>query len=126
MEAPASSDDHANASQPTSSGGGVHEPKSLRDQVIEKFVATLGKPEITEVKLGQIYRWTLDRGGRYMNVYVTVDSPEFPHLAHIMVSDGASHQVNPIETFTVFTHDEADTLLERIVRQWKSVGVSSS
>jgi hypothetical protein len=80
--------------------------------------AALGEPEVSRVTAGELYRWTLRR--LYdLNLYVTLDSPEHRNLAHIMVSDGPGHQREPIENFTIYTHEELDRLIERIVRQWR-------
>ncbi|HZW06686.1 MAG TPA: hypothetical protein VFF65_06155, partial [Phycisphaerales bacterium] len=70
------------------------------------------------VQAGELYRWTLPR--HYdINMYVTMDSPEYKDLAHIMISDGPRFQEKPIVGVIVYTLEDADRLVERIVKQWE-------
>ncbi len=99
------------------------EPKTLREQVIEKFIAAFGEPEVASFTPGKIYRWFLRRDSPYaMAMYLTIDSPEFPDMAHVLISDGAAHQAEPLTTASMYTLADADLLIERLIRQWKSFG----
>jgi hypothetical protein len=53
-------------------------------------------------------------------MFVTIDSPELSDIAHVMISDSLHHQVEPVAAVSVRTLEEADALLARIVKQWKS------
>ena len=97
------------------------EPLTVRQQVFEKLRAALGEPEVSMVRSGSFYRWTLRRPYE-MNLYVTMDSPEREDLGHIMLSDGPKHQDEPVVDFTLYTLEEADGLLERIMKQWGTSG----
>lgn len=93
-------------------------PTSLRSQIYARMQAALGIPEISHVSAGDIYRWTLPR--HYdLTLYVTMDSPEHPDLAHIMLSDGPRYQDKPVVSFLVYSLQEADALIVRILEQWK-------
>ncbi|HYD01945.1 MAG TPA: hypothetical protein VEB22_12025 [Phycisphaerales bacterium] len=91
---------------------------TFRQQVFERLKLALGEPETSRVQAGELYRWTLPRPYD-VNMYVTMDSPEFKDLAHIMVSDGPRFQSKPLVSFIVYTLEEADDLVERIVKQWE-------
>jgi hypothetical protein len=95
--------------------------KTVRAHVIEMFRAAFGEPEVTTVKSGDIFRWTLSRGRKAMPMFITVDSPEFPHLAHILISDGSAHQVEPVVALRMYTRGEAEAVIRGITRQWKSM-----
>jgi hypothetical protein len=96
--------------------------KTFREQVIDKFIAAFGEPEVAKFTPGKIYRWCLLRGPYAMSMFITIDSPEFPDMAHVLISDGALHQAEPLVTASVYTLADADLLIERIRKQWQSVG----
>ena len=96
------------------------QPQPIRGQIIELFKAELGEPEKSEVQAGSIYRWTLSRGRYDVAMYVSIDSPEYPDMAHVMISDGQGFQVDPVNSVVLYTLPEAERLLKRIVQQWKS------
>jgi hypothetical protein len=96
--------------------------KTFREQVIDKFIAAFGEPEVGEFTPGKIYRWCLLRGPYAMSMFITIDSPEFPEMAHVLISDGAAHQAEPLAAVSVYTLPDADLLIQRITKQWKSVG----
>ncbi|MCK6477622.1 MAG: hypothetical protein L6Q35_12420 [Phycisphaerales bacterium] len=66
---------------------------NFRRTVFERMRAALGEPEVSMVRDGEVYRWTLRRR-MDLNFYVTLDSPEHLNLAHIMLSDGSRYQSN--------------------------------
>lgn len=93
----------------------------FRPTVFERMRAALGEPEVSKVRDGEVYRWTLRRR-MDLNSYVTLDSPEHHNLAHIMLSDGSRYQSKPILSVVIFTLEEADKLIRRIVMQWRGEG----
>jgi hypothetical protein len=93
---------------------------NFRDQVVEKFQKAFGKPEAINTSTGNIFRWVLQRGQYEMSVIITIDSPEFTDMGHIMISDGCHSQIEPVVAVTVHTHAEVDALIGRIHTQWKS------
>jgi hypothetical protein len=99
------------------------EQKTFRQQVIDKFIAAFGEPEVAVFTPGKIYRWCLLRGPHAMSMFITIDSPEFPEMAHVLISDGAWHQAEPLVAASVHTLADADLLIERIRKQWRSMGV---
>ena len=98
----------------------VAESISFRQKVIDKFIAALGEPETATVSSGTLYRWVLQRGPYAMSMFITIDSPEFPEMAHVLISDGVAHAGEPLVAVSVYTLDDADVLLKRIIDQWKS------
>jgi hypothetical protein len=94
---------------------------SFREQVVKKFFAAFGDAEVVTVESGNLYRWTLRRGPYSVSMFVTLDSPEREDIAHVMISDSAHQQVEPVVAVTVYTLNEADALIDRIIKQWKSV-----
>lgn len=92
---------------------------SIRDQIIAIFCEALGEPEISETNRGSMYYWTLKRGRYEVSMYVTIDSPEWPDMAHVLVSDSQQFQTDPVVSITVYTIEEARELVKRILKQWK-------
>lgn len=92
---------------------------TFRDAVIERLQAEFGQPEVSPVRSGNLYRWTLHRGPYGVSMFITIDSPEFEDIAHIMISDGARHQIEPVVALTVRTMPETEKLIEQIKLQWK-------
>jgi hypothetical protein len=93
------------------------DPK-LRDKALEKLVAAFGEPERIPVRGGTIYRWTLER--QYgLHMYVTLDSPERPDLAHLIVSDPKSTAADPVVSIAMWTLPEVDAVIARLRKQWK-------
>ena len=97
----------------------------LRDSVREAFEKRFGPPQILDVSSGKIFRWVLQRANS-MHLYVTLDSPELPDVAHIMISDPSSKAVDPISNRTLSTIEEAEQLIELIEEQWKNPGARTS
>jgi hypothetical protein len=93
--------------------------KTIRQQIFERMKAGLGVPEVAKVRAGELYRWSLVRPDD-LTLYVTMDSPERDDFAHVMLSDGTKYQANAIESLMLYTTEEADMLVARILRQWKA------
>lgn len=107
-------------SAPSSHSSSSTHPRAdlpFREQVVAKFTEMLGQAHVARVREGELYRWTLPRGTDHIAIFVTIDSPELPMIAHIMVSDG-DDPVEPISTLTVRTMAEAEAVLQRIIEQW--------
>jgi hypothetical protein len=68
-------------------------PKVFREQVIDLFYEAFGEAEVSIIKAGKLYRWSLPRGPYSIGMFITIDSPEYTDIAHIMISDADSHQV---------------------------------
>ena len=92
--------------------------ETLREVVIAKAKAALGEPEVAAVECGFIYRWRLERGPTDFSVFVTIDSPEHPDIAHVMVSDSPRYQQDLIVSTIVQTPEQADILFSQILDQW--------
>ena len=59
------------------------------------LLEAFGRAREISLDHGCLYQWVFTRGGR-AEVYVTLDSPEMPRLAHLMISDLGSTALNPI------------------------------
>jgi hypothetical protein len=94
-------------------------PKVFREQVIDLFYEAFGEAEVSVIKAGKLYRWSLPRGPYSIGMFITIDSPEYTDIAHIMISDADSHQVEPVVAVTVRTLAEAKAVIDRIIAQWK-------
>ena len=98
--------------------------KPFREQACEEFKKAFGQPEVIEVTGGEIYRWILKR--KHGNhVFVTIDSPELPDIAHIMISDPSSRSVEPVANMTLRTLEEIKQIIERIRAQWQAPDTAS-
>lgn len=76
--------------------------RSFREKGLEYFRRHLGEPANIPVDNGTLYRWRLPRLGHPgLHFYVTIDAPELPQLAHIMVSDPAPDSDLPVRSFLV-------------------------
>lgn len=95
-----------------------HSDTTIRQQIYERVRQALGEPEISRVESGELYRWTLKRAYD-VTMYITMDSPEHPNLAHIMISDSEKYQPKPVVSHLLYSIQEADQLIERIRKQWQ-------
>jgi hypothetical protein len=95
----------------------MNSPEHFRAETVKKLKAAFGQPEVSKVASGEIYRWTLKRGVNEISMFITLDSPEFTDMAHIMISDGSAYQIEPVVAVTVRTQAEVDALIERIFKQ---------
>lgn len=83
-----------------------------------------GEPqEVLKVIGGEIDRWTLTlTSNPRRTIYITLDSPEMPQLAHVIVSDPGANLADPIGSFSMRTVDEVRSVIKRIQDQWKNIG----
>ena len=91
---------------------------SFRDRALERLKAVLGDPESIPVQGGTMYRWVLRRP-HGLDVYVTLDSPEMPALAHLIVSDPLGMAVDPVVSITMRTIEEVDRVATKLREQWQ-------
>jgi hypothetical protein len=93
------------------------EQRSFRDKAAAFFLRALGEPTRISVESGTIYRWVIPRkGGHDVNVYITLDSPELPDYAHIMISDPAAKDDQPVKSLMMRREEEFDRVLAEIRR----------
>lgn len=92
---------------------------TIRQQILKRMTEALGEAEISSVRSGDLYRWSLERHDD-LTFYVTVDGPEHQDFAHILLSDGTRYQANAIESVIVYDLEQTDALITRILRQWKA------
>lgn len=89
--------------------------KSFREQAKELMAAAFGDPQVMKAESGNLYRWVMPRrDGLNVHVYVTMDSPEMPDIAHVMVSEPSSSAVTPLTTTVMRTLEEVKALIKRI------------
>jgi hypothetical protein len=92
--------------------------RAFRERALERLVAKLGPPEVVPVTPGALYRWILRRP-HGLDMYITLDSPEIPDLAHLIVSDPRSGAADPVASITMHTLAEVDAVIDRVLAQWK-------
>jgi hypothetical protein len=86
-------------------------PGTFRERALQAFTKLLGEPKHVPVDSGTIYRWRLPRKGRHnVNVYITIDAPELPEFAHVMVSDPSATQGEPVRSFMIRGADEFEAV----------------
>lgn len=92
--------------------------RTFRDRALDRMRAKLGEPRPIPTGEGRFfYRWILERP-HGLSIYVTLDSPEIQHLAHLLVSDPRA-AVNPIQTITMRTFEEVDEAVKAVLAQWQ-------
>jgi hypothetical protein len=91
---------------------------TFRDQALARLREALGEPEVLVATPGNMYRWILKRSDG-LHVYVTLDSPEMLHFAHLIISDPKAKLVDPVISVTMHTLAEVDVVIERLLAQWK-------
>ncbi|MBC7833693.1 MAG: hypothetical protein H7Y88_01150 [Phycisphaerales bacterium] len=89
---------------------------SFRDQVASLFTEAFGDPAILDTESGPLFRWKLGRANG-LHVYVTLDSPEMPSLAHVIISDPGSGGVDPVQSVVMRTMAEAVSVLAKLQLQ---------
>jgi hypothetical protein len=88
---------------------------------MQHLAAAFGAPQRLETESGPLYRWVLRRArGADAHVYITLDSPELPDLAHVLISDPGAKTINPITALTIRTMPEADRLVALVKQQVES------
>jgi hypothetical protein len=92
----------------------------FRDRALTVLKEVLGEPERLPATGGVLYRWILERSNG-LSMYVTLDSPEMPELAHLIISDPQSTQnVEPVVSKTMRTIEEVEAIAQELVKQWKT------
>jgi hypothetical protein len=87
-------------------------PESFRAKALAAFTRLLGEPAAIAVENGTIYRWRRRRKGFHdVNVYITIDAPELPDFAHVMISDPAVRQGEPVRSFMIRGEIEIEPVL---------------
>ena len=92
--------------------------RSFRDVALEHLSEAFGDPRGMRAEVGALYRWVLKRE-QGLSLYVTLDSPEMPWIAHLLISDPGDKSVDPIATITMRTLGELRMTIDLIRRQWK-------
>lgn len=52
-------------------------------------------------------------------MHITLDSPELPQIAHLIVSDPRSGPVDPVVSLTMRTLPEVEAVIQRLLEQWR-------
>jgi hypothetical protein len=91
---------------------------TFRDQALERLKAFLGEPEAIRVTGGEMYRWVLRRPHN-LDMYITLDSPEMPDIAHLIVSDPKGMAADPVVSLTMRTLPEVEVTAKKLLEQWK-------
>jgi hypothetical protein len=97
----------------------AHTDRPFRMLALERITAAFGEPREIPVERGSLYRWVLERP-HGLSIYLTLDSPEMPDLAHILVSDPSSKAIDPISSVVMRSIAEVDSAIERVKRQWNA------
>lgn len=94
------------------------EHKPFRERALDRLIAAFGDPERIPAEAGILYRWVLRRP-HGLDLYITLDSPEMPEIAHLIVSDPRSGVVDPVVSLTMRTLPEVDAVVEKLRQQWQ-------
>jgi hypothetical protein len=88
-------------------------PRPFREEALELFQRAFGRPAVIPSPEGNLYRWKLERrAGPHVAIYVTLDSPEQPDLAHIMISHPG--HPDPIMSIVLKTCPEVEAAVEMV------------
>lgn len=87
------------------------EDLSFRDQAVSSFEDAFGPPQIVQTVDGPLFRWVL-RSSDGSHIRITIDSPEFPQIAHVLVSDRTAAQL--VTSSTLREMDEVYELIRRL------------
>lgn len=91
---------------------------TFRDKATAYFMRELGEAVHIEVKEGTIYRWTIRRRDNMdLAIYITLDSPELPDFAHLMISDPGCAGAEPLKSYMLRTEAEFAVALGEIKRR---------
>ena len=99
----------------------THPPSStFRDQAASFFTNALGQPFAIPAPEGLMCRWKFQRqGSTDLVIYITMDSPEMPDIAHIMISDPSCKDSQPITSLVLRKVEDFEPTLEKIRRHIK-------
>jgi hypothetical protein len=89
-------------------------PRPFREEALDLLQQAFGRPASIPSPEGSIYRWKLERPGLpHVAVYVTLDSPEQPDLAHIMISQPG--HPDPITSIVMKTTAEVEAAIKLVM-----------
>jgi hypothetical protein len=89
-------------------------PGTLRERTIEKLVEAFGDPQVLPTPDGKLYRWVFKASGGD-TIRLTLDSPEFNDLAHLVISDPKS--VPRVTSVTMRMEDEVDAVIRSVTER---------
>lgn len=85
--------------------------RALREFAAARFTEAFGEPEKFRTIDGTLFRWTIVcEDGR--KIRITLDSPEFPDLAHFLISD--TKAAIRLTAETARTEDDVVALLTQL------------
>ena len=85
---------------------------SFRELALKAFTEVLGEPKRVPIDTGTIFRWQLPRkGSQDVHVYITIDAPELPDFAHVMVSDPSLTEGEPVRSFMIRQEKEIEPVI---------------
>lgn len=90
-------------------------PHSMRAKALVRLTGALGDYSETPIKGGSLYRWTISRPDG-SKLYITLDSPELPNLAHIIISDPSSGAHKPIDAYSATDDEELGAIVDYVRR----------
>ncbi len=91
----------------------MNTPRPFREEALELFTRAWGKPTIIPTPEGNLYRWKLERPtGAHVAIYVTLDSPEQPAIAHVMISHPG--HPDPITSLVMRTCAELEAAIDMV------------
>lgn len=89
----------------------------FREWAVRQLRGVFGEPETLHTEAGELYRWTLRRDGREP-LYVSLNSPEMPELAHVICADPEMLLGDPITSRIARTEPELLVALHEIRERW--------
>lgn len=94
------------------------QPRPLREYAAAIFTEAFGEPEQFRTTDGTLFRWVVPTNSGD-KLRITLDSPEFPEMAHFLLSDPKAATRLMAETCRTEGDVRAllDQLLERIARR---------
>ncbi|HYE03733.1 MAG TPA: hypothetical protein VD963_10930 [Phycisphaerales bacterium] len=90
---------------------------TFRGWALRRLTEEFGEPKVLKVERDALYRWVLHRA-HGLSVYLTLDSPELPDMAHLLISDPSSQAIEPIASRSMRTKEELEAVIKLIHRQW--------
>lgn len=84
---------------------------ALREYAARAFTEAFGEPEQHMTADGILFRWRLGSADG-QTIRITIDSPEFPTMAHILISDPIA--VVRLSAETCRTESEVEALIRQL------------
>jgi hypothetical protein len=85
--------------------------RTFRERATDRFIAAFGEPAVSPTPDGPLFRWIL-KAADGTTVRLTLDSPEFPDMAHIVVSDPKA--VPRVASLSMRTLEETEAIIGQI------------